>query len=88
MTGEQGGRLLACYLYELDQTGEGGDILSEGGAHEWLEKVKPKVLLRPAAKLCVEKALNFLPKLKAGLEAHEKAGADEVEDDLDDLFND
>ena len=48
--------------------------------------MKPKVLLRPAAKLCVEKALNFLPKLKAGLAAHEKEGSDE--DDLDDLFDD
>ena len=86
VTGEQGGRLLACYLYELEQTGDGDDIFSEGGAQQWLEKAKPKVLLRPAAKLCVEKALKFLPKLKAGLQTHKTAGADE--EDLDDLFDD
>jgi hypothetical protein len=87
VTGEQGGKLLACYLYELELTGDGEDIFScEGGAKEWLEQIKPKVLLRPAAKLCVEKALEFLPKLKAGLDAH-KGGGDDDDNDLD-LFDD
>ena len=49
-----------------------------------LEKAKPKVLLRPAAKLCIEKALKFLPKLKTGLAACEP----QEQDDLDDLFDD
>ena len=70
MTGEQGGRLLACYLHKLEaahfEGGDDGGVLGEGGTAEaWLEKAKPLVLLRPAAKLCVEKALAFLPKLKA-----------------------
>ena len=46
--------------------GDDGGVLGEGGTAEvWLEKAKLCVLLRPAAKLCVEKALAFLPKLKA-----------------------
>ena len=79
--------MLACYLYELERSGKGADIFFEGGAAEWLEKVKPKVRLHPAAKLCVEFALKFLPKLKDGLDTHEKGNSDENDDDLD-LFND
>ena len=88
VTGEQGGKLLACYLHELEQTGEGQDIFSEGGAGQWLEKVKPKVLLRPAAKLCIEQALKFLPKLKAGLDAHKGDPPDGDDDEDLGLFDD
>ena len=44
----------------------------------------------PAAKLCVQKALAFLPKLKEGIRKHKRAEEEEeapTEDDLDDLFD-
>ena len=41
----------------------------EYGVAAFLEKQKPKVALFPAAKLCIEKAIKFLPKLEAGLAA-------------------
>ena len=68
--------------------GDDGGVLGEGGTAEaWLEKAKPRVLLRPAAKLCVEKALAFLPKLKEGLAARVRAQeTDSDDDELDDLF--
>jgi hypothetical protein len=86
VTGEQGGRLLACYLYHLQMENDEDILGVDGGAQEWLEKAKPKVLLRPAAKICVDKALKFLPKLKAAIEA--EAEAEAGEDYLDDLFED
>ena len=96
VTGEQGGRLLACYLFKLECAHKDGDdhggVLTDvnGDAQACLEKAKPIVLLRPAAKLCVEKALKFLPKLKAALAAASTSAArdtdDDADDDLDALF--
>jgi len=43
------------------------------------------VLLMPAARLCVQKAKAFLPKLKAGLRAAAESSPDE-EGDFGDLF--
>ena len=37
------------------------------GSKAWLEKQLPKCALFPAAKICVQQAIKFLPKLKAGL---------------------
>ena len=45
----------------------------------WLKAQQPRFLLYPAQKSCVEKALKFLPKLKAAL----KAAADKAEADTD-----
>jgi hypothetical protein len=95
VTGEQGGRLVACYLvkleHELDNGGDDGGVLGDNDAKMWLENAKanPIVMLRPATKLCVEKAIKFLPKLKAGLAASARAAAaaNDNEDDLDGLFD-
>ena len=46
-------------------------------AEAWLEKAKPLVLLRPPARLCIEKALKFLPKLRAALRSNVDGGGDE-----------
>ena len=37
-------------------------------------------------KLCIEKALAFLPKLKEGLAKHARSQKDDSSDDFDDLF--
>ena len=74
VTGEQGGRLLACFLHSLEE--DGGSFLdSVGGAAAWLEKQLPKCALFPAAKLCVQKAIKFLPVLEAGLKKAKKTKA-------------
>jgi hypothetical protein len=89
VTGEQGGRLLACYLFHLEcDTGTSediSDILQVESAEQWLAKAEPRVLLMPAARLCVQKAKAFLPKLKAGLRAAAESSPDE-EGDFGDLF--
>ena len=85
VTGEQGGRLLACYLYSLELAGEG----PSAGAHTWLEAQQPHFALYPAQKLCLEKALKFLPKLKECLAARSSAGEDTLPEpvfDSDDGF--
>ena len=66
VTGEQGGRLLMCYLYWLEQEGKGPSAGTQG----WLEAQQPRFQIFPAQKLCIEQALKFLPKLTAGLAAH------------------
>ena len=72
VTGEQGGRLLTCFLVRAEKVGD-VSFLKDGVA-TFLEKQKPKVALYPAAKLCIEKAIKFLPKLERGLAAaQEKA---------------
>ena len=45
------------------------------GVKAFLEKQAPKVVLFPAAKLCLEKALKFLPVLERGLAKHAAAAA-------------
>ena len=84
VTGEQGGRLLACYLYSLERADEG----PSAGAQGWLEGQKPRFMLYPAQKLCIEQALKFLPKLMEGLEAAEgeAEAAPEPSFDSDDDF--
>ena len=65
---------LACFLHSLEE--DGGSFLdSVGGAAAWLEKQLPKCALFPAAKLCVQKAIKFLPVLEAGLKKAKKAKA-------------
>lgn len=73
VTGEQGGRLLSCYLYSLEQAGMG----PSAGAQAWLEGQKPRFMLHPAQKSCIEQALKFLPKLKEGLAKHTSAESDD-----------
>ena len=73
VTGKQGGRLLACYLYSLEQEDTGPSV----GPATWLEGQKQRFMLYPAQKACIEQALKFLPKLKEGLAAHAAAGAED-----------
>ena len=68
VTGEQGGRLLVCFLVRAER--QGGVSFLDQGVANFLEKQVPKVALYPSAKLCVEKAIKFLPKLEAGLAKH------------------
>jgi len=85
VTGEQGGRLLTCFLYWLEQEGKGPNAGTQG----WLEAQQPRFQLFPAQKLCIEQALKFLPKLTAGLAAHAAAaeeGPPEPVFDSDDGF--
>ena len=65
VTGEQGGRLLACFLVRAKK--QGGVSFLADGVEAFLIKQVPKVALYPAAKVCVEKAIKFLPKLEACL---------------------
>ena len=81
VTGEQGGRLLACHLYSLEQAGEG----PSAGAHAWLEAQQPRFALYPAKKLCLQKALQFLPKLKECLAA--RASAEDEDTPPEPLFD-
>ena len=74
VTGEQGGRLLVCLLVRAEQAGR--DAFLADGVKAFLEKQAPKVVLYPAAKLCVEKALKFLPVLERGLAKHAAAAAE------------
>ena len=66
VTGEQGGKMLACFLVHTE-TADGVPSFLNDGSKAWLEKQLPKCALFPAAKICVEKAIKFLPTLKAGL---------------------
>ena len=43
----------------------------------WLEGQKPRFMLHPAQKSCIEQALKFLPKLKEGLAKHTSAESDD-----------
>ena len=84
VTGEQGGRILACYLYSLEQSDDGDDFftLDYIDTKAWLKAQQPRFLLYPAQKVCIEQALKFLPKLKAGLAAAaDAANMDEDEDE-------
>jgi hypothetical protein len=69
VTGEQGGKMLACYLYSLEKEGTG----PSAGASAWLEAQKPRFMLNPPQKLCIEQALKFLPKVQRAIAAHEEA---------------
>ena len=88
VTGEQGGRMLACYLYYLELNDD-GFLDSSDDAMDWLQTTQPKFLLYPAQKLCIDKAIIFLPKLKAGLAKNHKskqAASSNDDPDLDDIL--
>ena len=78
MTGEQGGKLLACYLHSLEEddaiftppTRPQEDAILTPQA--WLEKQQPRFLLYPAQKACIKEALKFYPELVAGLKKYEQ----------------
>jgi hypothetical protein len=90
VTGEQGGKVLACFLVRAEKAGgEDAKFLTKGSM-AWLTKQLPKCLLHPTAKLCVEQAMKFLPKLYEALAGPEKGSShitldfgDDDEDDAD-----
>ena len=70
MTGEVGGKLLACYLHSVQEKESAAFISKAGGIKAWLEKQLPKYngpIQFPAQKLCIEHAIKYVPKLVAGL---------------------
>eukprot|EP00966_Prymnesium_polylepis_P329755 7385432-Prymnesium_polylepis.1 len=72
VTGDVGGKILVCFLISVE--GEWDRIETAGGIAKWLQEQLPKCALFPSAKLCVEKAIKWLPKYEAGLEAARAAG--------------
>jgi hypothetical protein len=82
VTGEQGGRLLTCFLVRAAELDEPPSFLSDG-VMAWLEKQVPKVQMYPAAKLCVAKAIKFLPKLQKCLALRAAEARAAGEPDLD-----
>ena len=92
MTGEQGGKLLACYLYSLTDGPTWGTMLGpaflERGAIPFLEKQLVKLQLFPSAKSLIEHSISFYPKLVQGLvlarAARETAAELDFGDDDDD----
>ena len=80
--------MLACYLDSLEQTDDGDNLFTLDciNTEAWLKAQQPRFLLHPAQKLCIEKALKYLPTLKAGLAAAAKALESEEEDAPEPVF--
>ena len=74
VTGEQGGRLLTCLLVRATQLDDPPPFLSDG-VLAFLNKQLPKTAMFPAAKLCIEKAIKFHPKLERCLDHQAAARA-------------
>lgn len=64
VTGEQGGKTLACFLFS--EIEEGHTFLSNG-IIPWLDKQLIKFENHPAQKLCIEEATKFASVLEEGL---------------------
>jgi hypothetical protein len=95
LTGEQGGKLLACYLYSLDDRSSGsswGAVLRPSflsiGVVPFLQKQLAKLSLFPTCKSLLEEAVKFYPQLVQGLETARAAQAASVELDFSDDGND
>ena len=65
VTGEQGGKIPASFLFKLELQEHNLLELSDGLADKWLKKQQPRFLLHPAQNECIKQALKFLPKLQA-----------------------
>ena len=73
VTGEAGGKLLACYLFSIKDKEA---WLTAAGVKAWLEAQLPKYsTMWPAQKAAMEQAIAFLPKLERGLTAAAAARA-------------
>ena len=83
VTGRQGGKMLACYLYSLEKASDAflNGVPDSETAEGWLKAVQPKFALCPPQKCCIAEALRFLPKLVA-------AQSSEASEVLSDLFGD
>ena len=85
MTGESGGKMVACYLYQLLQS----NASPIPDAMAWLRQVAalPLTHLRPATKACIAKAMDFYPKLEAAFAVEKEANQTaELEAEIDGLF--
>ena len=85
VTGEQGGRLLACHLYSLEQAGEGRRAQAQELTRGSRLSSRALRSYYPAQKLCLQKALQFLPKLKECLAA--RASAEDEDTPPEPLFD-
>ena len=85
VTGEQGGKMLACFLVQKE-TADNVPSFLNNGSKVWLEKQLLACALFPAAKICVEQAIKFLPKLKAGLAEAQTSRGPTLDFGNDDAF--
>ena len=90
VTGEQGGKLMACFLYKIHEDWEHASqddngIFSDAvpSVKMWLEKQQPRFVLHPAQKKSLQWALKFLPKLEAGLNEAQAARRGSLNSDTD-----
>ena len=67
--GEQGGKMVACYLYQLKESGDS----PVSSPMDWLQQVAqlPVTQLRPATRSCVAQVMLFYPKLEAAFSVQE-----------------
>ena len=66
VTGKQGGRLLACYLFSVKD--DAALTFLSQGIKAWLEAQLPKyAVVHPVQTSCLKNAVKFLPELERGL---------------------
>ena len=66
VTGKQGGRLLACYLFSVKD--DAALTFLAQGIKAWLEAQLPKyAVIHPVQTSCLKNAVKFLPELERGL---------------------
>ena len=76
VTGEQGGRILSCFLLSVRDSGSAdvAFIANAGGVVPWLQAQLPKYAnLYPVQKSCIEHAIKFFPKLESELNKAQRA---------------
>ena len=75
VTGEQGGKMLVCYLHHLYEDKPDEAPFLEDGIKEWLEEqLKKYPICFPVQKSCIEQAIKFYPKLIRGLDEYSRNG--------------
>ena len=68
VTGKQGGRLLACYLFSVKD--DAALTFLAQGIKAWLEAQLPKyAVVHPVQTSCLKNAVKFSPELERGLAA-------------------
>ena len=77
--------MLACFLVQKE-TADNVPSFLNNGSKVWLEKQLLACALFPAAKICVEQAIKFLPKLKAGLAEAQTSRGPTLDFGNDDAF--
>ena len=85
VTGEQGGKILCCYLFHMYENQPDETPFLEKGILFWLElQLKRYAICAPAQKSCIEQAIRFLPKLIKEVAKARPAAAPAPTFDLDD----